>query len=105
VVAREIRLIGPKGVALTEPYALTQESKRTIEPHGRLQVDWKPQSDLAVSLIRLSSPDGWPSGKSTIQADLTIEVGCEILRRFKRCQTNRQVQVDVLNRRIIDDSW
>jgi hypothetical protein len=104
VLVREIRLIGPKGIALTEPYVLPPEPKRTIEPHGRLQVDWKLQSDPTINLIRLSSPDGWPSGKSTIQADLTIEVGCEILRRFKKCPTNRQVQVDVLNRRI-DDSW
>src|SRR6266849_2155112 len=104
VLVREIRLIGPKGIALTEPYVLPPESKRTIEPHARLQVEWKPQSDPTIGLIRLSSPDGWPSGKSTIQADLTIEVGCEVLRRFKRCPTNRQVQVDVLNRRI-DDSW
>jgi TIR domain-containing protein len=104
VLVREIRLIGPKGIALTEPYVLPPESRRTIEPHGRLQVDWKPQSDPTVSLIRLSSPGGWPSGKSRIEADLTIEVGCEVLKRFKKCPTNRQVQVDVLNRRI-DDSW
>jgi hypothetical protein len=104
VVVREIRLIGPKAIALAEPYVLPQESKRTIEPHGRLQVDWKPQSDPAFSLIRLSSPDGWPSGESTIQAVLTIEVGCEVLRKFKRCPTNRRVEVDVLNHRI-DDSW
>jgi hypothetical protein len=104
VDVREIRLIGPKAIALAEPYVLPRESKRTIEPHGRLRVDWKPQSDPVVSLIRLSSPEGWPSGKSTIQADLTIEVGCEVLRRFKKCPTNRQVQVDVLNLRI-DDSW
>jgi len=104
VLVREIRLIGPKGIALTEPYVLPPESKRTIEPRGRLQVDWKPQSDPTVSLIRLSSPGGWPSGKSRIEADLTIEIGCEVLKRFKKCPTNRQVQVDVLNRRI-DDSW
>ncbi len=104
VVVREIRLIGPKAIALAEPYILPQESKRTIEPHGRLQVDWKMLSDPAVSLIRLSSPDGWPSGKSTIQADLTIEVDCDVLRKFKKCRTNRQVQVEVLNHRI-DDSW
>jgi hypothetical protein len=104
MVVKEIRLIGPKGIALTEPYMLPPESKRILEPKGRLQVDWRLQSDAAVNLIRLSSPDGWPSGKSTIQADLTIEVGCEVLRKFKKYQTNKQVQVEVLNHRI-DDSW
>jgi len=63
VLVKEIRLIGPKRIALTQPYVLPPESKRTIEPHGRLQVDWKPQPDPTITLIRLSSPDGWPSGK------------------------------------------
>ena len=104
VLVREIRLIGPKSIALAAPYTLPHESKRTIAPHDRLQVDWKLQTNVAVNLMHLSFPGGWPHGKSTIQADLTIEVGCEILKRFKKCPTNRQVQVDVLNSRI-DDSW
>jgi TIR domain len=104
VTVREIRLFGPKGVALAEPYVLPLESKRTLEPNGRLPVNWRPQSDPAVGLVRLSSPDGWPGNESTIQADLTIEVGCEVLGKFKRCQTNKRVQVDVLNHRI-DDLW
>jgi hypothetical protein len=103
VTVREIRLIGPKGVPLAEPYVLTPESKRTLEPKARLQVDWNVHSDPAGALVSLTSPNGWPRNTPRITADLTIDVGCEVLKRFKRCPTIRQVQVDVANHRI--DSW
>jgi hypothetical protein len=103
VTVREIRLIGLKGVPLAEPHMLTPESKRTLEPKARLQVDWNVNSDLAGNLVSLTSPNGWPSNTPRIMADLTIDVGCEILKRYKRCPTTRRVQVDVANRRI--DEW
>jgi hypothetical protein len=102
ITVREIRLIGPKGIALADPHFLP-ESKRTLEPNGNLQVEWKVSSDPAATLVRLSFPEGWPSNKATIPADLVIEVGCEILKTFKRCPTSKRVQVDVLNHRI--DEW
>jgi hypothetical protein len=104
VTVTAIRLFGPNRVALADPHVLTPESKRTLEANAGLQVDWKINSDPAGTLVNLSSPEGWPSNKSSIVADVTIEVSCEIFKRFKRCQTNRRVRVDVANHRI-DELW
>ncbi len=103
VVVKEIRLIGPREITLSEPFVLPQESGRVLKPNGRLQVGLKFRSDPIIQLVSLNSPGGWPSGGSAMRTDLAIEVGCEILGRFKRCRTNRPVRIDIFNRRINDD--
>jgi hypothetical protein len=103
ISVREIRLRGPNGIALADPYFLP-ESKRALEPNGNLGVEWKVSSDPAGTLIRLTYPEGPPTNKFTITADLAIDVGCEILGRFKLCRTSKRVNVDVPNRRI-DEIW
>ena len=105
IAVRDIKLFGPNNVRLAAPYTLPPQSKRTLDPNGKLEVQWKTQSDPAGTLTRLSFPNGLPSvGIVTATADLVIVVGCEVLGRFKNCPTSKRVQVDVLNHRI-DEFW
>jgi hypothetical protein len=91
VTVKEIRLFGPKDIALAQPYMLPQGAQRSIEAKGRLEVRWNMQSGPTDALRMHYSPNGWPSSNSLDGAELTIEVGCEILKKFKRCRTRRLV--------------
>jgi hypothetical protein len=100
---RDIRLFGPGEISLAEPRLLKPDEKRTVAPHGVLDVESKPNQDPSSGLTQAVSPAGWPQGNSRFGTNVTIEVGCEVLGHFKRCRTTRRVQVDTGAHRI--DEW
>lgn len=99
-----LRLLGPNRVLLAERYSLSSEpeEKRALPPNGTLSVEMRLQSDPAAQLASIVSQVGRFDAAPQVQADLTIQVGCEVLGKFKQYETNRRVQLDVVNHQITD---
>ncbi|MBZ5509222.1 MAG: hypothetical protein LAO78_27495 [Acidobacteriia bacterium] len=106
VKIRDIRLFSPDRIALAAPHILPllpQGSNNLIEPNGSLAVRWQPKPNPAMSLVNLN----WNSIKrevQTISADMLLDVGCEALKKFKRCETRVRVQLDTWNKRV-EQMW
>jgi hypothetical protein len=99
VTVRNIRLFNADGILLTAPHILPPNALQIIQPNGSVSVEWRPQSNPADSLLTLN----WTVVKRDVQAmpvDIVIEVGCDVLKQFKRCSTKLRVQVDTWNHKI-----
>lgn len=102
VTLSHIQLFGPERVALAEQYSLATEpeDKRKIKPNDRLPVQMRLETDPTARLANIiAGGSPWPR---SVQATITIEVGCIALGRFKRCESNRRVQLEPLDHQMRD---
>lgn len=103
VVVKEVRLFSIEKHPLTQPYILLANARKDLAPNGSLLVDARLKTNPAVALSTLNwKPD---RGRvQTIPLDFIIEVGCEVLNKFKRYQTVVRAQLDLWNNKI-DQVW
>lgn len=99
VLVKEIRLFSVDRHSLTQPYVLPPSADKSLIPNGSLRVEARFKSNPAANLSALN----WRPDRGEVQnipLDFIIEVGCEVLHKFKRYPTRIRAQLDLWNNRL-----